>query len=127
MKVFKKKNSSSPLTKKAALNYRPIKNPEIKEKRLKSGEVMLTYFISVRPWMAKLARRFGQNKVQNFEKKIQLDELGTTVWDMIDGNHSVQQIIDEFSSKYRVHVKEAEVAVTSFIKTLGKRELIGLK
>lgn len=127
MKVFKKKNSSTPLTKKVALNFRPIKNPEIKEKRLKSGEVLLTYFISVRPWMAKLASRFGQNKGQNFEKKIQLDELGTTVWDMIDGNRSVQQIIEEFSEKYRVHLKEAEVAVTSFIKTLGKRELIGLK
>ena len=76
---------------------------------------------------AKLASRFGQNKDQNFEKKIQLDELGTIVWDMIDGNRSVQQIIEEFSEKYRVHLKEAEVAVTSFIKTLGKRELIGLK
>ena len=127
MKVFKKKNSSHPLTKKAALKYRPIKNPEIKEKRLKSGEVLLTYFISVRPWMARLADRFGQNKGKKFEKKIQLDELGTTVWDMIDGDRSVQQIIEEFSAKYRVHLKEAEVAVTSFIKTLGKRELIGLK
>ena len=127
MKVFKKKKSSPPLTKKAALKYRPIKSPEIKEKRLKSGEVMLTYYISVRPWMTKLAYRFGQKKVQNFEKKIQLDELGTTVWDMIDGNRSVQQIIEEFSAKYRVHLKEAEVAVTSFVKTLGKRELIGLR
>lgn len=127
MKAIKKKSSSQPLTKKKALDFRPIKNPEISEKRLDTGEVMITYFIRVRPWMASLIRRLGKKQDNSFEKKIQLDELGTTVWDLIDGKSSVKQIIKEFAAKYRLHIKEAEVSVTGFIKTLGKRGLIGLK
>ena len=127
MKSDNKKGPFKGLTRIDALKCRPIKNTEIKEKRLESGNVILTYYISIRPWIAGLMRRLGRIDDQNYKKKLQLDELGTTVWDLMDGKRSVQQIIHKFAGIYRLHAKEAEVSVTQFVKTLGKRGLIGLK
>ncbi len=127
MSVSKGKNRTVQLTRAEALQCTPIKNTEIKEERLETGEVLLTYPIRIRPWVAGLVRRFGGegNRVQS--KKLHLDELGTTVWDLMDGRRSARQIIKRFAGKYQLHTREAEVGVTRFLRILGKRGLIGLK
>ncbi len=127
MSVFKGKNRTVQLTRAEALKCTPIKNTEIKEERLETGEVLLTYPIRIRPWVIDLVRRFGGegNRVQS--KKLHLDELGTTVWDLMDGRRSARQIIKRFAGKYQLHTREAEVGVTRFLRILGKRGLIGLK
>lgn len=60
-------------------------------------------------------------------KKLQLDKLGSTVWDMLDGKRTVGEVIQSFISIQRLHPKEAAVAVTLFLRELGKRGLIGLR
>jgi hypothetical protein len=60
-------------------------------------------------------------------KKLHLDEMGTAVWDLMDGRRSVRRVIQGFATKYQLHLKEAEVAVTRFLRELGKRGLIGFK
>lgn len=60
-------------------------------------------------------------------KKLQLDALGTEVWDLIDGRRSVRKIIQRFAETHRLHPREAEVSVTRFLRELGKRGLIGLQ
>ena len=127
MSAVKRKNKTRGLTRAQALACTPIKNIRVKATRLDTGEVLLTYPITIRPWIRTLARRFGKdvNRVQL--KKLQLDELGTAVWDLMDGKRSVRQIIKRFIKKYHLQAKEAEVSVTRFIKMLGKRGLIGLK
>ena len=127
MKVMSKKRSRERLSRSQALAHIPMKNPEILENRLESGEVVLTYPMRVRPWMTAMMRRLGGKGNGVSEKKLQLDELGTMVWALVDGNHSVKEIINRFSETYRVNDREAEVAVTQFLRTLGKRGLIGLK
>jgi len=127
MSVFKTKNRGAHLTRAEALACTPVKNTQIREARLETGEVLLTYPVRVRPWIANLIRRFGGgiNRVQS--RKLHLDELGTAVWDLMDGTRSVRQVIQRFAKRYQLHPREAEVAVTRFLRELGRRDLIGLK
>lgn len=128
MNVFRKKRSGVPtITRTEALASIPLKNPRIKEDRSETGEVVLTYTVRMRPWFAGLMRRFGKEKDIVQSKKIQLDELGTAVWDLINGNRSVRSIVQEFSRSYQLEKKEAEVSVAQFLRELGKRGLIGLE
>ena len=92
-----------------------------------TGDVLLAYPIKVRPWASAVVRRLGMPSSHTREKKLQLDALGTGVWELIDGIRSVRQVIREFSERHQLHPREAEVAVTQFLRELGKRGLIGLK
>ncbi|NVM24842.1 MAG: PqqD family protein [Desulfobacterales bacterium] len=127
MRVFKKKNRGAQLTRAESLTCTPVKNTRIREARLETGEVLLTYPIRIRPWIANLIRRFGWGINRFQSKKLHLDELGTAVWDLIDGRRSVRQVIQRLAKRYQLHPREAEVAVTRFLRELGKRGLIGLK
>jgi len=126
MKVFKTKSAGSLLTRKESLEFKPVKNLQIKEVRLKTGDVQIEYPLAMRPWIAALARRLGSPQDRIRTRKLQLDTLGTAVWDLMDGERSVRQIIKAFALTHQLQAKEAEVSVTRFIRELGKRGLIGL-
>ena len=94
---------------------------------LDSGDIVLSYPVTLRPWMAKWARRFKGSASQTGTRKLQLDSLGTEVWKMIDGNRTVRDIVEAFAGSHRLGKREAEMAVTQFLRDLGKRGLIGLR
>jgi len=87
---------------------------------------MLAYPQPVRPWLRKLANRLGGDSERVYMKKLQLDQLGTEVWDCIDGKQTVRQIVSLFADRHRLPHKEAEVAVTQFLRDLGRRGIIGM-
>ena len=126
MKVFRKKSGTSHLSRSEALEYTPVKSRQISEFRLESGEVIIEYPLIVRPWIAAVAKRLGGLQDRKQTKKVQLDALGTSVWDLVDGKRSVRMIIQIFARTHRLENKEAEVSVTSFIRQLGQRGLLGL-
>jgi len=126
MKVFRKKSGASHLSRAQALEYTPVKSREISENRLESGEVVIEYPLIVRPWIAAVARRLGGPQNLKQTKKLQLDAMGTSVWDLVDGERSARMIIQIFAKTHRLENKEAEVSVTSFIRQLGQRGLLGL-
>ena len=103
-----------------------MKHPRISEETLDSGVVLVSYPMRTRPWIARIARRFDQGPEKPVIKKLQLDEMGSAAWRLIDGRRTVARIIREFSDVYQLHPKEAEVSVTLFIRELGKRGIIGL-
>jgi len=110
-----------------ALAYKPVKSRHISETRLETGEVVLEYPLTVRPLIAAVGRLLGKSEdllVQT--KKLQLDALGTSVWDLVDGKRSVRSMIQIFAETHRLDNREAEVSVTQFIRELGKRGLLGL-
>ena len=124
MKALKK----TPLISRAeALKSIPIKHSDVQEVHLETGDVLLRYPMRVRPWATALINRFVGSPSQVRKKKLQLDTLGTAVWGLIDGERSVKQVIKRFSEQHQLHRREAEVAVTQFLRELGKRGLIGLK
>ena len=61
------------------------------------------------------------------QERLQLDNLGTEVWKMIDGKRTVRDIVDAFAETHQLEGREAEMAVTQFLRDLGKRGLIGLQ
>jgi len=96
MRVFKKKSKDVPISRADALDRIPVKNIQITEARLETGEVVISYPVTMRPFFAGLVKRFGGPEVQIQMKKLQLDELGTSVWDMINGKFSVRQLVERF-------------------------------
>ena len=126
MIAFRRKNRASHLSRAAALKCRPAKSLHITETRLENGEVLLEYPLTVRPWLAAVAKRLGAPRQIIHTKKLQLDAMGTAVWDLVDGNRSVRRIVQIFAEAHRLDNREAEISVTSFIRELGQRGLLGL-
>ena len=127
MKLLKKHPSASQLTKRQALTLTPVKNIESSEITLDSGVVVIHYPVTMRPWMAKWMRRFKGAPPQTGSRKLQLDTLGTEVWKMIDGKRTVRDIVDDFAKTHQLENREAETAVTQFLRDLGKRGVIGMQ
>ncbi len=126
MRVFKKKPKGPTISRAEALNRIPVKNIQITEERLETGEILIGYPVTIRPLFASLVKRFGGSEKQVQTKKLQLDTLGSSVWDLLDGKRSVRQLIQIFAETHQLQPREAEVAVTQFIRELGRRGLIGL-
>ena len=126
MRVFKKKLKGPAVSRAEALDRIPAKNVQITEDRLETGEVLIGYRVTIRPFFATLVKRFGGPEEQVQTKKLQLDTLGSSVWDLLDGKRSVRQLIQIFAETHQLQPREAEVAVTQFIRELGRRGLIGL-
>ncbi len=127
IRAFRKANVPAPVERSEALQCRPVKHPRVTEEMRASGVVLVSYPLQTRPWIAGIARRLGQGPEKPVIKKLQLDEMGSAVWRMIDGRHTVARMIREFADTYQLHPQEAEVSVTLFIRELGKRGIIGLK
>jgi len=127
MRLFgTKKESGGSLSREDALGCRPIKNPEVIETRLDSGVVLLRYPMRIRPWIKALACRLGAGDPAPALRKLQLDILGTEVWNLMDGSRTVGDVIQVFARQYHLPYREAEMSVTLFIRHLGRRGLIGL-
>ena len=127
MQLFRKRRRGPGLTRESALQCVPVKNSAVREVRLENGLVRLYYPLPLKPWLAELRRRFGPPAKGTVEKQIELDELGTLTWDLMDGTLKFSDIVRRFSRRTKVHPKEAEAAVAQFIRELGRRGLIGLK
>jgi hypothetical protein len=124
------KSTRSPapeLTREQALRCTPFKNGAVRETRLESGEVVLHFPAAMRPWMAALARWLSAGGAQPQIGKLQLDRLGSSVWDLLDGRRSLRQIVAQFAAAQHLEAREAEIAVTRFVRELGRRGLVGLR
>ena len=126
MRLFKKKPKGPTISRAEALDRIPVKNRQISENRLETGEILIRYPVTIRPFFATWVKRFGGPDDYIQTKALQLDELGSSVWDLIDGKRSIRQLIQIFAETHQLQFREAEVAVTQFIRELGRRGLIGL-
>ena len=105
----------------------PIRNPMVVESRMDSGEMLLSYTETLKPWFAGILRRMNKASEICRTRKLQLDILGTGVWDLLDGKSTVMEIIDSFAGIYQLYHKEAEVSVIQFLRELGRRGIVGMK
>jgi hypothetical protein len=116
----------APWSREEALACIPVKSAAIHAARTPEGLTRLSYPLILKPWIAELARRFGSTPAAPPSRQLELDELGSLTWDLIDGKRSVRAIIRRFSVQSRVHPKEAETAVTRFLRELGRRGIVGM-
>lgn len=122
---FKRKKMQSPpqpiITKEQMLKSKPIRNPEIDWQRYPSGEVAIIVKKKPKGMTKFIARMTGKEPI----KKILLDSVGSFVWDLCDGKHTVEDIIKKLMEKYKLHRREAEASLLLYLQMLSQRALIG--
>lgn len=125
MRLFKKKPPAARPTRTEALSCIPEKAASATCRVLDNGDILVEYPLNIRPFFLQLAGRFhpqGASRVPT--RKLQLDRLGSMVWQMVDGGKDVGMIIKEFSRASGLTLQEAEISVTAFFRQLGRRGLI---
>lgn len=118
---------SGPPSRELSLDCVPVKNPELVEREDEKDELCLTYPVTVKPWFQGIFKTVSKSHSNILERKLQLDALGTSVWKMIDGQASVNDIIQAFQAEHMLNRREAEISVTTFIKQLGRRGLLAMR
>ena len=127
MKFLKanKKTQRPTLSRSDALRCVPVVNLSVQVVESESGEILLEYPLQIKPFFQSVFERF-QKEQGVPTKKLQLDEMGSVVWKLINGKNSAQAIISQFAKTYGITLQEAEKSVTAFLVELGKRGIIAL-
>ncbi len=111
------------LTRDQALGARPIRNPGLRWERTDDGEISL--FLPRRKDL--LARALIRVFRAPADKELALDEVGSDIWELCDGEHSVGAIVSNVCRKYKITRRECEASVGVYLKTMGERKLVGFK
>ncbi|WP_051272204.1 PqqD family protein [Fundidesulfovibrio putealis] len=130
--LFKRSKPQPPapqkqLSREHSLSMRPARSKLVKEDVVDGGFTRLTYLSAYKPWFAGLARRVGAWDGRPLERKLELDELGSFCWDLIDGDRTVHEMARILAERFGLPAREAELAVAAFLRELGKRGIIGVR
>lgn len=60
-------------------------------------------------------------------KRIELDAIGARVLDLIDGQKTVEAIIEDFAIENRLSFREAQLPVMQFLYSLIQRGVVSLR
>ena len=131
MKLFRKKKAPQGvvkgLTRTEALAGVPRIPPSATWVVLENGDILIEYPLHIKPFFIQLANRFDKGVKPRPTKKLQLDGMGSRVWQMFDGEKDVKAIIREISEQSGLSLQEAEISVTTFLRQLGQRGLITMR
>ncbi|MGD9519560.1 MAG: PqqD family protein [Armatimonadota bacterium] len=110
------------LTRTQAMAARPIRNPSLAWHTNDEGIVVVT-----------LPRREdATGKILSWlfmvpdSRPVSLDQIGTRVWNLCDGEHSVHDIAAALAEEHKITLREAEVSLAEFLRMLGKRGMVAL-
>ena len=101
----------------AQLAAKPQRSPQASLERRDDGGAVVRIPVTG-GWLF----RAPANATRNFE----LDEIGLLVWDHCDGDTTLEGIVRAVAGRYRLNLREAEVATLKFLDMLAKRGLIGV-
>ena len=118
----KKKTQVPPLDREDALAAKPVLNRLVKLEKSEDGNLILQVPRRDSAMTRTMARVFGIPPY----RRVALDELGTFVIQLCDGQHRVKDMVDKFAKRFRLNRREAEVSLTTFLRTLGRRGIIAL-
>lgn len=111
------------MDRKGALTLRPGRNSQLTWERQPEGKTMLTVPMSRKA--GKITRLLAQWLRAPSERRVELDEVGGYVWELCDGNHTVETIVQKTGREYKMNRREAEVSVTMFLQMLHEKNYIG--
>lgn len=57
-------------------------------------------------------------------RRYELDQFGSFVVQLIDGERCVMDLVREFEARFRMSTREAELGIVAFLKTLMKRHIV---
>lgn len=123
----RKRSATSPvMTRQQALSCVPVKVPSVQAIRSESQTVVISYVEPLHPVLSAIRRTFGKVPEGRI-RKLELDAMGTSVWDWIDGVATVADLAVRFTERYGVLRQEAELSVSQFLRELGKRGIVVLR
>lgn len=111
-----------PLSREQSLASVPLRNQAVEAERTDDGSIRLVVPVRPKWWARWLSHLVYVPKT----RRIVLDEIGSYVWGLCDGQRSVRDIIGALSARYKLHRKEAEVSVVAYLRQLAGRGLIGI-
>ena len=108
------------LDRETAMSGFPIQLP-VKSVEEKDGKLYVTIEFRRPRWQQIL----GADEV--CERTFGLDPYGREVFDACDGKTNVDKIVRRFARNHHISVAEAEVSVSTFLKTLMTRGMVGIE
>jgi len=115
------KKSGLTFTKEDQLKAKPIRNSLIKWDKSENNIVTLVVPQKKTLWVRVVSKVF----MLPGSRVVVLDEVGSFVWALCDGNNSVDSIIRNLCNKYKLTRKEAEISLLSYFRILGRRGFVG--
>ena len=61
------------------------------------------------------------------QRRVALDEIGSDVWRMCDGDTSLADMAGTLARKYKLNYKEAQQPLLRFLNDLARRGLVGFR
>ena len=118
MGIFGKKKPR--LERSEALSSRPVKLPVLTREDLPGGRAQVKVTLAAPRWVRLLGGK------EETERTFGLDVLGREVYDMCDGRTNVSGIVRRFGAAHKISQPEAELSVTTFLKTLMSKGLVAM-
>ena len=115
-----KKPVSANYDRKAAMVSRPEQLPFVRREEREKGGCEITVEIPRAGWLRWVA---GKGMV---ERSFGIDQLGLEIYEACNGQTNVKKIIERFAKTHHLNFGEAEQAVTTYLKILTSRNLIGI-
>jgi len=110
------------LTRTQAMAARPIRNPTLKWHENDEGVVVVILPRRDDLWGKLLSWLFMVPE----SRPVSLDQVGSAVWHLCDGEHSVHDIARVLSETHKITMREAEVSLAEFLRMLGRRGMVAL-
>ncbi len=116
------------VTRAEVLGACPVRNPVVAWERKVWGEgrpalVLLRVPRRADRWGDTVARVFRLPAFRNIE----LDEMGSDVWEMCDGTQTVEAVTRALCARYRLNRRQGEASVTAYLRMLAERRLLALR
>ncbi|HPT96581.1 MAG TPA: PqqD family protein [Armatimonadota bacterium] len=119
---FWRRKKQPQLTREQVLHSRPLRNSLLEWTDTADGKVMIT-IPRREDWVGKMVALLFH--VPKTRQLVLDDEVGSSVWRICDGEHTIKDIVEFLCKTYKLTRKEAEVSATEFLRQLGRRRLIG--
>jgi hypothetical protein len=111
-----------PPDREAVFKLRPMRNGAIEWKTDDEGQATLTVPHRTDHFGKLVSSIFRLPEARN----VQLDEVGTFVWNLCDGNQTVDAIVKQTSKEYKLNRREVEISVTTYLQMLSERNFIAM-
>ncbi len=126
----KKKQEGLQIPRSAFLKIKPVRNPILKwEKNRKTREIKI--IVPLKPPQQTQEKKGKKDILRKIfvseprKRIINLDRIGSIVWELCDGERTIGDIANYFVEKYKLMPEEAEISLSAYFNLLSKKGLVG--
>lgn len=101
------------------LKCKPIRNPSVSWEKKSEEEVVVT--VKLPESKPGLLSGFVKGPA---EKKYALDRIGAYVWEQLDGEKTVEELVESLAQQFKFHRREAQTSLLAYLQMLAQRGLI---